>query len=92
MVYNMTMIHANIAEVKSRLSHFLRLVKGGERVMICDRNKPIAELVPIATPVDIKLRKSAFGMFADTMTGAGLKEALRPMTDEEVEAFIEGRY
>ena len=86
------MIHANIAEVKSRLSHFLRLVKGGERVMICDRNKPVAELVPVAPPIDLKLRESAFGMFASSMTEAELNEALRPMSDEEADAFIEGRF
>ncbi|HEY3779914.1 MAG TPA: type II toxin-antitoxin system prevent-host-death family antitoxin [Fimbriimonadaceae bacterium] len=86
------MIHANIAEVKSKLSHFLRLVKGGERVLICDRNRPIAELVPVAPPIDRKLRESAFGMFTPTMTQAELEEALRPMTDREAEDFIEGKY
>ena len=92
MVYNMTMIHANVAEVKSRLSYYLRLAKSGERVVICDRNKPIAELVPVIPPIDRALRASAFGMFPGGMSEEELTEALRPMTDEEADAFVEGRY
>ncbi len=88
----MTMIHANVAEVKSRLSYYLRLAKSGERVMICERNKPIAELVPVVPPIDKALRASAFGMFPSVMTVEKLEEALRPMTDEEADAFVEGRY
>jgi len=88
----MTMIHANVAEVKSRLSYYLRLAKSGERVVICDRNKPIVELVPVQAPIDRELRASAFGMFPSVMTEAELDEALRPMTNEEADAFLEGRY
>ncbi|MEZ0327760.1 MAG: type II toxin-antitoxin system Phd/YefM family antitoxin [Fimbriimonas sp.] len=86
------MIHANVADVKARLSHFLRLAKAGERVMICDRNKPVAELVPVREPIDKALRASAFGMFKPVMTDEEMHEALRPMTDEEADAFIEGHY
>lgn len=35
-------------ELKNRLSHFLRLVRAGERVVVCDRGEPIAELRRIA--------------------------------------------
>jgi prevent-host-death family protein len=92
MVNNMTMIHVNVADAKSRLSHYLRLATSGEKVIICERNKPIAELVPIEQPIDIELRKSAFGMFSGGIPEAELEEALRPMTDEEADAFIEGHY
>ena len=34
----------NIFEAKARLSEYLDLVEGGERVVICRRNRPIAEL------------------------------------------------
>lgn len=86
------MTRANVAEVKSRLSYYLRLATSGEQVIICDRNRPIAELVPVSPPVDLKLRESAFGMFSKVMTDEQLDEAMRPMTDEEADAFIEGRY
>lgn len=90
LVYNMTMIEVNVADAKARLSHYLRVAKSGERVVICERNKPVAELVPILKPVDRELRKSVFGMFAGSMTEAELDEAIRPMTDKEAEAFVEG--
>lgn len=90
-VYNMTMIRANVAEIKARLSHFLRLAKAGEKVLICERNRPVAELVAVVPPVDRDLRRSAFGLFKSTMTEKQLSEALRPLTDEEADAFIEGK-
>lgn len=40
----------NLHEVKSRLSHYARLVKAGETIILCDRNKPFAEIRPLADP------------------------------------------
>ena len=40
----MTMIVINIHEAKAKLSEYLDAVVGGERVVICKRNRPIAEL------------------------------------------------
>ena len=37
----------NIHEAKARLSEYLELVERGERVVICRRNEPIAELRPV---------------------------------------------
>lgn len=42
------MININISEVKSKLSRYLERVAGGETVVICKRNVPIAELRPLA--------------------------------------------
>jgi antitoxin (DNA-binding transcriptional repressor) of toxin-antitoxin stability system len=85
------MIRANVADVKARLSHFLRVAKSGETVLICERNVPVAELVGVVKPVDRILRESAFGMYESTMSPAETDEALRPMNDEEADAFVEGR-
>lgn len=41
------MTTANLHEVKSRLSHYARLVKAGETVVLCERNKPFAEIRPL---------------------------------------------
>ncbi len=41
------MIRANVTEIKNRLSHYLRLVKGGEEVEIIGRNTPLARMVAI---------------------------------------------
>lgn len=40
----------NLNEVKSRLSHYARLVKAGETIILCDRNKPFAEIRPLPDP------------------------------------------
>jgi antitoxin (DNA-binding transcriptional repressor) of toxin-antitoxin stability system len=47
----MTMIMVNIHEAKAKLSEYLEAVERGERVVICKRNQPVAELkaVPAAT-------------------------------------------
>jgi prevent-host-death family protein len=40
---------ANIATAKNELSRLLRRVKRGERVIITDRNRPVAQLAPLST-------------------------------------------
>jgi prevent-host-death family protein len=40
----MTMIVINIHEAKAKLSEYLDKVAAGERVLICKRNQPVAEL------------------------------------------------
>jgi antitoxin (DNA-binding transcriptional repressor) of toxin-antitoxin stability system len=44
MVYYMTMKIVNIYEAKAKLSEYLDAAAGGERVLICKRNQPVAEL------------------------------------------------
>jgi prevent-host-death family protein len=46
------MIHVRISEVKNRLSHYLRLVRGGEEVEILDRDTPVARIVNVANSSD----------------------------------------
>ncbi|HUV59631.1 MAG TPA: type II toxin-antitoxin system prevent-host-death family antitoxin [Desulfatiglandales bacterium] len=48
------MIRVNITEIKNRLSHYLRLVKGGEEIEIVDRNTPLARVVGIGNTPDSK--------------------------------------
>ncbi len=40
----MTMLIVNIYEAKAKLSEYLEAVARGERVLICKRNQPVAEL------------------------------------------------
>ena len=42
------MIRINVHEAKVHLSRYLDLAAGGERVIVCRRNVPIAELRPIS--------------------------------------------
>jgi prevent-host-death family protein len=45
----------SIRELKSRLSHFLRLARGGESVVITDRGVPVGRLVPIEQDLDDRI-------------------------------------
>jgi len=38
----------NIAELKNQLSKYLTFAKGGEEIIIRDRNLPVAKLVPFS--------------------------------------------
>jgi antitoxin (DNA-binding transcriptional repressor) of toxin-antitoxin stability system len=42
------MIMVNIADLKARLSEFIDAAAGGEHVVVCKHNKPVAELRAIA--------------------------------------------
>lgn len=37
----------NIAELKNRLSVYLNEVKAGEEILVRDRNRPVARIVPL---------------------------------------------
>ena len=37
---------ANVSSLKARLSAYLQAVREGEEVLVCDRNKPVARIVP----------------------------------------------
>ena len=41
------MIQININEAKARLSKYTKMVKAGETVILCERNKPFAEIRPL---------------------------------------------
>jgi prevent-host-death family protein len=45
-MYDYTMRTVNISDLKARLSAHIQLVKDGEEVLVCDRNKPVARIVP----------------------------------------------
>jgi prevent-host-death family protein len=44
MCYNVTMFMVNIADAKAKLSEYVEAAIRGERVLICNRNRPVAEL------------------------------------------------
>ena len=39
----------NVAELKNQLSKYLTFARGGEEIVIRDRNLPVAKLVPFST-------------------------------------------
>jgi prevent-host-death family protein len=38
---------AGVSEIKARLSEYLARVRGGEEVLITDRGRPVARIVPV---------------------------------------------
>jgi len=44
------MKQVRIAELKNRLSEHLRAVENGTEVVVMDRNRPIARIVPLSPP------------------------------------------
>jgi prevent-host-death family protein len=44
-----------VRELKSRLSHYLRLTKAGESVIITERGQPIGRIVPEQQPLSERL-------------------------------------
>lgn len=64
----------NIAELKNRLSTYLERVREGEEIIIRDRRKPIAKIVPLASD-DWEAEEQA-------LIAAGvMRPAARPLTD-----------
>ena len=43
-----TMAHVGVAQVKARFSEFLARARAGEEVVVTDRGRPVARLVPVA--------------------------------------------
>jgi prevent-host-death family protein len=80
----------NVHEAKTHFSKLLDQVLEGEEVLITRNGVPVAELVPA--------RHRPFPLGAGRNDPAINQEALgsdewwRPMTDEEYEDFLEGRY
>ena len=43
----------NIADLKNNLSAHLERVRAGEELLVKDRNRPVAKLVPLSAPEDL---------------------------------------
>ena len=51
------MRQVRIAELKSKLSEFLRAVQRGESIAVLDRNRTVAHIVPIVERPGLRIRK-----------------------------------
>lgn len=52
-------------ELKSKLSEYMRRVKGGETILVTERGKPIGQIIPVKLTIQEKLQ---------TVVDAGLAE------------------
>lgn len=55
------MKQVRIAELKARLSEYLRVVRRGETIAVLDRETPVAHIVPIRERPMLRIRKPAPG-------------------------------
>ncbi len=84
----MTMRSLSISELKAKLSAQLRYVKRGKRVLVTDRGRPVAMLVPVEEPsADGLARLEAQGL---VRRGAGRvpTAVLRAERPEDREASV----
>lgn len=59
--HNVTMRQVGVAELKSRLSEYLRAVRRGETISVLDRETPVAQIVPVRQKSALRIRKPAPG-------------------------------
>jgi len=59
--HNMAMKAVRIAELKARLSEYLRAVRRGETIAVLDRETPVAQIVPVRDRTALRVRKPAPG-------------------------------
>ena len=75
----------SIYEAKARLSALIRAVASGEEVVITNRNRPVARLVPAEPPRERPVygaAREAFERYG--LTREDIAKALAPMSEEEL--------
>ena len=55
------MKQVRIAELKARLSEYLRAVRRGETIAVLDRDTPVAQIVPVRDRSALRIRKPTPG-------------------------------
>ena len=78
----------SVTDAKNKLSELIRSVEDGEWVTICRRGTPVVDIVRTSKTTGKKPK------FGTVKTKVVIQDAdwWKPMTNEEVEAFLEGRY
>jgi len=77
----------SVADAKNKLPELIKAAEDGENVTICRRGVPVVDLVPTKAS---RAEKPKFG----TLNGRVVihdPEWWKPMSEDEVEDFIEGR-
>lgn len=79
-----------ISELKARLSAYIAAVRGGETIIVCDRNTPVARLAPLQDGVGGLQVLPASGSPADISRVRGVRleravDVLRVLRDSRGE-------
>jgi prevent-host-death family protein len=59
--HSVVMRQVRIADLKARLSEYLRAVRRGETIAVLDRDTPVAQIVPVRDRPALRVRKPAPG-------------------------------
>jgi len=78
----------SVAQAKNRLPELIKAVEDGESVTICRRGVPVVDIVRTKAPAG---KKRIFGRLKGKIK-INDPDWWKPMTDEEVDDFLEGRY
>lgn len=78
----------SVTEAKNRLPELLKAVENGEQITICRRGVPVVDLVRAKRPTKKQLK---LGTMRDRIVIHD-PDWWKPMTDEEAEAFLDGKY
>jgi prevent-host-death family protein len=81
-------MQVSVADAKNKLPELIKAVENGEPVTICRRGVPVVDIVRTKKP---GRKKRMFGTLRGKIK-INDPNWWKPMTDEEVEAFVEGRY
>ncbi len=94
------MTRVSVTDLKNRLSEFLRLVKRGETIEVCERQVPIARLVGLsatsAAPPEDRLEWLVReGVVSGPKEGANARKLMKlspvPCSGDAVRTVVEGR-
>jgi prevent-host-death family protein len=84
----MKTVKVSVADAKNKLPRLIRAVEDGESVTICRRGKPVVDIVRTGKATREAPR---FGTLKNKVMIED-PDWWKPMTDEQVDAFLEGRY
>ena len=80
---------AGIREIKNSLSRYLRHVKKGESIIITERNKPIAKIIPMEDSMlpeyEVLIKEGAVSWRGGKPQGAVEKKS---KTDKQLAAYV----
>jgi len=80
-------MQVSVANAKNRLPELIKAVEDGEPVTICRRGMPVVDLVRTKIP---RRNRPKFGTLRERIREID-PDWWKPMTGEEVDAFLKGR-
>lgn len=81
-------MQVSVVDAKNKFPELIKAVEGGEPVTICRRGVPVVDLIPTKAATAEEPR---FGTLRGQIV-INDPDWWKPMSDEEVDPFLDGRY